>query len=71
MWGLSEDVSTQFYLFYDWGEVWQNQSTDFATMVNSFGGGVRIQPTRYTEVGRRGNVRQHGGCDQRVGQPDR
>ena len=31
MWGLSADVSTQFYLFYDWGETWQNQSTDFAT----------------------------------------
>jgi hemolysin activation/secretion protein len=50
MWGLSADVSTQFYLFYDWGETWQNQATDFATMVNSAGGGVRMQVTRYTEV---------------------
>jgi hemolysin activation/secretion protein len=50
MWGLSADVSTQFYLFYDWGETWQNQSTDFATMVNSAGGGVRMQVTRYAEV---------------------
>lgn len=50
MWGLSEDVSTQFYLFYDWGETWQNQAADFATMVNSFGGGVRMQVTRYTEL---------------------
>ena len=50
MWGLSADVSTQFYLFYDWGETWQNQSTDFATRVNSAGGGVRMQVTRYTEV---------------------
>jgi hemolysin activation/secretion protein len=50
MWGLSADVSTQFYLFYDWGETWQNLSTDFATMVNSAGGGVRMQVTRYTEV---------------------
>jgi hemolysin activation/secretion protein len=50
MWGLSADVSTQFYLFYDWGETWQNQSSDFATMVNSAGGGVRMQVTRYTEV---------------------
>ncbi len=50
MWGLSADVSTQFYLFYDWGETWQNQATDFATMVNSAGGGVRLQVTRYTEV---------------------
>jgi hemolysin activation/secretion protein len=50
MWGLSADVATQFYLFYDWGETWQNQSTDFATMVNSAGGGVRLQATRYVEV---------------------
>jgi hemolysin activation/secretion protein len=50
MWGLSADVSTQFYLFYDWGETWQNQPTDFATRVNSAGGGVRLQVTRYTEV---------------------
>jgi hemolysin activation/secretion protein len=50
MWGLSADVGTQFYLFYDWGETWQNQATDFATKVNSAGGGVRMQVTRYTEV---------------------
>ena len=50
MWGLSTDVSTQFYLFYDWGETWQNQPTDFATRVASAGGGVRLQVTRYTEV---------------------
>ncbi len=50
MWGMSADVGTQFYLFYDWGETWQNQATDFATKVNSAGGGVRMQVTRYTEV---------------------
>jgi hemolysin activation/secretion protein len=50
MWGLSANVSTQFYLFYDWGETWQNQPTDFATNVSSFGGGVRAQVTRYIEV---------------------
>ena len=50
MWGLAADVSTQFYLFYDWGETWQNLSTDFATRVNSAGGGVRLQVTRYAEV---------------------
>jgi hemolysin activation/secretion protein len=50
MWGLSADVSTQFYLFYDWGETWQNLSTDLAARVNSAGGGVRLQVTRYTEV---------------------
>jgi hemolysin activation/secretion protein len=48
--GLSNDTSTQFYLFYDWGETWQNRSTDFATVVNSSGGGVRAQVTRNIEV---------------------
>jgi hemolysin activation/secretion protein len=46
----SLDVATQFYLFYDWGETWQNLSTDRAAMINSAGGGVRMQVTRYTEV---------------------
>jgi hemolysin activation/secretion protein len=50
MFGLSADVSTQFYLFWDWGEVWQNQPQDFATVVNSLGGGVRMQVTRYAEL---------------------
>ena len=50
MWGLSANISTQFYAFYDWGEVWQNQPTDFATHVASAGGGVRMQVTQYVEV---------------------
>ena len=44
------DISTQYYLFYDWGETWQNLSTDHAAMINSAGGGVRAQVTRYVEV---------------------
>jgi hemolysin activation/secretion protein len=47
---LSADASTQYYLFYDWGETWQNQSVDFATVINSAGGGVRLQVTRNVEV---------------------
>lgn len=50
MLGLSTSVSTQFYAFYDWGETWQNQPTDFATHVTSAGGGVRAQVTPYSEV---------------------
>ena len=46
----SFDISTQFYLFYDWGETWQNLSTDHDAMINSAGGGVRAQVTRYVEV---------------------
>ena len=41
----SLDIATQFYLFYDWGETWQNLSTDHAAMINSAGGGVRAQVT--------------------------
>jgi hemolysin activation/secretion protein len=48
--GLTADVSTQFYLFYDWGEVWQNQSGTLAPHIASTGGGVRIQATRFVEV---------------------
>ena len=46
----SFDISQQFYLFYDWGETWQNVSTDHAAMINSAGGGVRTQLTRNVEV---------------------
>ena len=48
--GISGDVSTQFYVFYDWGETWQNLASDHAAMINSAGGGVRMQITRYTEI---------------------
>ncbi len=50
MWGLSADISTQFYLFYDWGETWQNQASDLPAHVASAGGGVRLQITRYAEL---------------------
>ena len=46
----SLDISTQFYLFYDLGETWQNLNTDHNAMINSAGGGVRAQVTRYVEV---------------------
>ena len=48
--GFAGDVATQFYTFYDWGETWQNLSTDRATMINSAGGGVRVQVTPKIEV---------------------
>ncbi len=50
LFGKSLSVANQFYLFYDWGETWQNLSTDHAAMINSAGGGVRSQLTRYVEV---------------------
>jgi hemolysin activation/secretion protein len=48
--GLSAEVDSQFYLFYDWGEVWQNQANSLAPRLASAGGGVRIQATRQIEV---------------------
>jgi hemolysin activation/secretion protein len=48
--GSHAEVASQFYLFYDWGEVWQNQSVDFAARLASAGGGLRLQMTSYVEV---------------------
>jgi hemolysin activation/secretion protein len=48
--GLSTEVASQFYIFYDWGEVWQNQPASLAPHIASTGGGVRLQATRYVEV---------------------
>jgi hemolysin activation/secretion protein len=55
--GKSLDVSSQFYLFYDWGETWQNLSTDRAAVITSAGGGVRLQVTRFTELDLEGLAR--------------
>jgi hemolysin activation/secretion protein len=48
--GTRADVASQFYLFYDWGEVWQNLSSDFAAHVASAGGGVRLSITSHVEL---------------------
>lgn len=49
-WHLPSDVSAQFYLFYDWGETWQNAQDIPATVVASAGGGVRTQITSHLEI---------------------
>ncbi len=46
---LAADVASQFYLFYDWGETWQNQAVDLHARVASAGGGARLRVTDYTE----------------------
>jgi hemolysin activation/secretion protein len=48
--GLTTELTSQFYVFYDWGEAWQNQAADLAPRIASAGGGVRLQATRYVEV---------------------
>jgi hemolysin activation/secretion protein len=55
--GLSTEVNGQFYLFYDWGEAWQNQSGIGTTRIASAGGGARFQITRYVEVDLEGLAR--------------
>ena len=47
---MAFDISTQYYLSYDWGETWQNLSTHHNAMINSADGGVRARVTRYVEV---------------------
>jgi hemolysin activation/secretion protein len=44
------DIPAQFYIFYDWGETWQNQGADFAVKIASAGGGARLQITKYAEL---------------------
>jgi hemolysin activation/secretion protein len=39
-------LSAQFYSFYDWGNAWQNQSTDANHVLRSLGGGVRFYAGR-------------------------
>ncbi len=64
------DIAAQFYVFYDWGQTWQNQSADYATKVASAGGGTRLQLTSYAELdveaSARLNVYPGGGQNQGV-----
>ena len=55
--GLSTEVSSQFYLFYDWGEAWLNQVATSTTRIASAGGGARLQITKYVEVDLEGLAR--------------
>jgi hemolysin activation/secretion protein len=50
-------VNAQWYVFYDWGEAWQNQAIDPGFRLTSEGGGVRLSITRYTEFDVEGVVR--------------
>jgi hemolysin activation/secretion protein len=54
---LPAEMSAQFYLFYDWGETWNNVSTDPNVHLSSTGGGVRAQVTPRVEVDLEGLAR--------------
>ena len=44
-------LQSQFYAFYDWGQVWQNDpQTEADVVLNSLGGGVRLFVGDATEV---------------------
>jgi hemolysin activation/secretion protein len=44
------ELGSQFYVFYDWGETWQNQGSDAATHLASAGGGARMQISNRVEL---------------------
>jgi hemolysin activation/secretion protein len=46
----STEVQSQFYIFYDWGEVWQNLATNAGAHLASAGGGARLQITKNVEL---------------------
>jgi len=48
--GTEVPITPQFYLFYDWGETWQNQTSDRNQILRSYGGGVRTGITQYMHV---------------------
>jgi hemolysin activation/secretion protein len=48
--GLVQDIGLQFYGFYDWGETWQNQSTDYNSRLRSMGIGLRSALTDDLEL---------------------
>ncbi len=54
---LPADMSTQFYLFYDWGQTWNNQSQDPDVHISSAGGGMRMQVTSRAELDLEGLAR--------------
>src|SRR5262249_40176862 len=48
--GYRNEVQSQFYIFYDWGEAWENLSTARGARLAWAGGGARLQVSRNVEV---------------------
>jgi hemolysin activation/secretion protein len=48
--GQQIDIGTQYYLFYDYGQTWQNQRTDPNNVLKSYGLGVRVSLTQTIEI---------------------
>jgi hemolysin activation/secretion protein len=49
-WGLNAEVAAQYYLFYDWGQSFENQDDALNRRLASAGGGVRLLVDRRTEL---------------------
>jgi hemolysin activation/secretion protein len=62
-------VNAQFYLYYDWGQTWNNTRTEANQHLSSEGIGVRFSVTRFTEFDLEGvvrNVRRFSGTTTEV-----
>ena len=67
--GLLLNMPTQFYIFYDGGEVWQHTSQQPGARLTSEGAGVRLKLTSNSEFGVEGvirNTRTFGGSSGQV-----
>jgi hemolysin activation/secretion protein len=53
------EVQSQFYLFYDWGQAWQNTKLEADVVLRSWGAGVRLFASTATEVDFEGVYRQN------------
>jgi hemolysin activation/secretion protein len=47
---IPAQLHAEFYVFYDWGEVWQQQKLDLDHTLRSLGGGVRVYADPYLEL---------------------
>jgi hemolysin activation/secretion protein len=43
-------LRAEIYVFYDWGEVWQQQKLDLGHTLRSIGGGIRLYADRYLDM---------------------
>ena len=58
LFGHTFNIGAQYYGFYDWGQTWQNLSTDKHSIVlRSLGGGVRLTVTHNVEIDLEGVAR--------------
>jgi len=55
--GRPISLRAQWYVFYDWGEAWQNSALDPNFHLSSEGIGLRLAITRYTEFDLEGDIR--------------